>query len=819
MASGLVTAELRNQLHVLAGIGVVGDLPDSQLLGLVMGGHDLKSKAAFTALVQRHGPMVLGICRQVLGDTQDAEDAFQATFLVLARKAGSVRKADSLASWLHGVALRVSARTRVNTARRRCSERQAAAMRTTSAQNPDAIDQSWPELHEEIARLPGRYREPLVLCYLQGLTTEAAADRLRCPRGTILSRLSRARDRLRERLKRRGLAPMGVLAIQAPDTVFRRQVLSERLLSATLDCVAPTVAGSTAAAPAATTVISLAEGVLRTMYWAKVKTAFLWGLGTAALLAGVGTTLAFQDPRGKNQAPPQVQAIAATKVEQVDDPSSAIFVPLPAKAQLTRLLQQAADEAIALAKEHPQPASWTLTSIATVQAKVRDTAGAKATFAIAAREASGELGGNPNPHALWRVGHFQAESGLKDEAKESLRIATKKQPGVVGNFNKDSWTVSTYSEIIKDQANIGAPGDARETATRMLDFARKFYGSSNVGNARSVDAPKIASALAAAGDFDAAFSWSEGVQNRGNVLGEIALAASKSLARDEARRFVHEVAGRLVTLTMADETYFGLSDLAEARARIGEVEGAKASALAIGTGPSRVDYDMTDGQAYAMFRIAFVQREAGDHAGARETLREGFRTVNDHRNMRGRDGRFFQVAEAQIVLNDIDGAQKSVNAMSDPTQGQRPKVLAMIAFRQAEAGKGPAARATLRKALADAGLAVETLPAPDPVLANVPGVSQNIPANMRASLAEIQAMAGDVRGALKTLRSIDNPVSQQMTLRSVAEARAMAGDLAGALQLIKAESKSVDERRWALEAFGRGIDSRLSMKSLEARSE
>lgn len=811
MASGLVTAELRNQLHVLAGIGVVGDLPDSRLLGLVLGGHDVKSKAAFTALMQRHGPMVLGICRHVLGDTQDAEDAFQATFLVLARKAGSVRKADSLASWLHGVALRVSARTRVNTARRRSSERQAAAMRTTSAQNPDAIDQSWPELHEEIARLPGRYREPVVLCYLQGLTTEAAADRLRCPRGTILSRLSRARDRLRERLKRRGLAPMGVLAMQAPDTVFPRQVLSDRLLSATLDCVTQTVTGSTVAAPAATTIISLAEGVLRTMHWTKVKTVFLWGFGTAALLAGVGTVLAFQDARAKNQVSPLAQVdVTAKKVEQVHDPSSAIFVPLPAKAELTRLLQQAADEAIALAKEHPQPGSWTLTTIATAQAKAGDATGAKETFAAAAREANGDLGGRADARTLWRVGHFQADCGLNDAAKESLRSAAKKQPNVVGDFNKDNWTLSTYSELIKDQAKIGAREDASETAKRMLEFAEKHFKATNIGNARTVNAPTIAAALAAAGDFEGAFRWAEGVDSRGNVLGEIAEAASKSLPREEARRFVHEVAGRLVALTNADETYFAHSDLAEARARIGELEAAKASALSIGAGPTRVNYDMTDGQPYALSRIAAVQIASGDYAGARETLREGYRTINDHPAMRGRDGRYSQIAWGQVAIGDLDGAKKTVDAMS----GQRSDTLARIARAEAAAGKTAEARKTLAAALADAGLTVEKPPAPNPDLVKAPGVTVNMDASARIMLAQVQATAGDVPAALKTVRSIDDPNSQRTGLQRVVEARAVAGDLEGALRLVNAEANAPESRRWSLEGLGRGIDTRLSVKAL-----
>ena len=197
-----------NQLDVLFQFGVVGDLSDGQLVQRFLTARDGADQAAFTVLVERHGPMVLGVCRQVLRDAHDAQDAFQATFLVLARRAGSVRKADSRGQLAP---------------RRRPPDRRAGQGRSAAAAGPRAAEcgdegrrrtaddpeppESWPVLHEEIDRLPERYREPVVLCYLEGLSTDEAALRIGCPKGTILSRLSRARERLRERLARRGLAP------------------------------------------------------------------------------------------------------------------------------------------------------------------------------------------------------------------------------------------------------------------------------------------------------------------------------------------------------------------------------------------------------------------------------------------------------------------------------------------------------------------------------------------------------------------------------------------------------------------------------------
>jgi RNA polymerase sigma factor (sigma-70 family) len=194
------TASLRH-LCTLFRVGVVGDLTDGQLLERFVAGRDESAEAGFAALVERHGPMVLRVCRQILCDEHDAEDAFQATFLVLARRAGAVRKRESVASWLYGIAHRVARRSRADSARRLEHERRRAAMNTMESSDDTDRNPSvgWPELHEEVDRLPEKYREAIVLCYLEGLTTEAAARRLACAQGTIMSRLSRGRNRLRQR--------------------------------------------------------------------------------------------------------------------------------------------------------------------------------------------------------------------------------------------------------------------------------------------------------------------------------------------------------------------------------------------------------------------------------------------------------------------------------------------------------------------------------------------------------------------------------------------------------------------------------------------
>jgi RNA polymerase sigma factor (sigma-70 family) len=269
-----------NQLGVLFQFGVVGDLSDGQLVQRFLTARDGADQAAFTALVERHGPMVLAVCRQVLRDAHDAQDAFQATFLVLARRAGSVRKADSVASWLHGVALRIAVRAKVEAARRRAHERRSAAMKATWTADDPGPPESWSALHEEIDRLPGRYREPVVLCYLEGLSTDEAVLRIGCPKGTVLSRLSRARERLRERLARRGLAPCSTLlaadrtpiAPPAPPTPLRDATVAGSL------AFAGRRATEAALVSASATPAALAKGLLHAMAISKLTI-----LGTAAV--------------------------------------------------------------------------------------------------------------------------------------------------------------------------------------------------------------------------------------------------------------------------------------------------------------------------------------------------------------------------------------------------------------------------------------------------------------------------------------------------------------------------------------------------------
>jgi len=266
--------------------GVSAGLTDAQLLEGIASGRDEASGSAFSAVVARHGRMVLGVCRGALDDPHDAQDAFQATFLVLARRAGSIRRGSCLAGWLFGVARRVCARTRAAAARRRIHERQAAEQSARSGRADPGAD--FEALHEEIARLPERYRLPVILCYLEGLTYEAAAHRLGCPLGTLSVRLSRARDRLRSRLLRRGLtASAGLLIAGSTAKTASAGVpagLAAESARLAMRFIGHRAAGGGTVPP---NVVDLARGVLKAMQTTTMVKTLVLGLGMVAV-TGLG---------------------------------------------------------------------------------------------------------------------------------------------------------------------------------------------------------------------------------------------------------------------------------------------------------------------------------------------------------------------------------------------------------------------------------------------------------------------------------------------------------------------------------------------------
>jgi RNA polymerase sigma factor (sigma-70 family) len=288
MASGQpgVLRDIRRLLQVGTAVGMT----DAQLLGAFAGGCDESAELAFEAIVDRHGPMVLRVCRGVLRDEHAAEDAFQATFLVLARKARSLWIKDSLGSWLHGVAHRVASKARLDAVRRGRRERrvaEAAAREVNRDLSP--VDQE-AALSEEIARLPEIYRAPVVLCYLQAMSYETAAGLLGVTEAAVRGRLARARERLRSRLTDRGVDLCGAIVLARTATGPMRY-LRPALTRATVQSAMGFSPGSPANVTALSkSAASLSERVWRNMMLTKFSlAAIVLALGViagSAIVAG-----------------------------------------------------------------------------------------------------------------------------------------------------------------------------------------------------------------------------------------------------------------------------------------------------------------------------------------------------------------------------------------------------------------------------------------------------------------------------------------------------------------------------------------------------
>jgi RNA polymerase sigma factor (sigma-70 family) len=295
------------------------DLSDGQLLEHVV---NRREAAALAVLVRRHGPMVWAVCRRVLDDHHDAEDAFQATFLVLLRKAASIRT--NVANWLYGVAHQTARKARATRANRRRRERSATDMPEPAVTDPDPRRDLELLLDDELRRLPEKYRTILVLCDLEGVTGREAARQLGLPQGTAVSRLRRARALLARRLARHGLgvsaaALAGVLSEKAAATLIPDQVLGS-----TIQAVTRIAGGQAASTLVAARVTALAEGVMKTMMLDRLRTASLVLLAVVLGLFGAGR-LAY-GTAGSPDKDPKADAVAGPQEKPGQDPRAELHI-------------------------------------------------------------------------------------------------------------------------------------------------------------------------------------------------------------------------------------------------------------------------------------------------------------------------------------------------------------------------------------------------------------------------------------------------------------------------------------------------------------
>ena len=299
-------------LRRVAGDAGVPDVTDVDLITRYSRTHD---QSAFELILWRHGAMVLRVCRDVSGTEHDAEDAFQATFLALARKAASIRNRESLGAWLyriaHHAALRAR-RQRLRTSNRIDNRYEVDELPARSEASAEAIlDEHRALLQEEVLRLPSKYRLPVILCYLKGLTHAEAAHELGWPRGTVAGRLARARDFLRKRLVRRGV---GLSVIPSLFSV-RPTILPATLIQSTVRDCTHVLSGLPAMGASSSRVVDLTKGVLQEMFWNKMK--LVTAVLVAVALAGGGIGAWTSRPVGRAQDAQNESVPQAQKAEEL----------------------------------------------------------------------------------------------------------------------------------------------------------------------------------------------------------------------------------------------------------------------------------------------------------------------------------------------------------------------------------------------------------------------------------------------------------------------------------------------------------------------
>ena len=330
---------LARQLRRAAGLPDPDPPTDGQLLDRFRTGRD---EAAFAELVERHGPMVLGVCRRVLRHEADADDAFQAAFLVLLRRAAELAGRETVGNWLYGVAYRTALKARANAVRRRAKE--AAAVRAEPA-DPDGDTGL---LDEVLVGLPEKYREPLVLCELEGLCRRDAAARLGVPEGTLSSRMATGKRMLADRLRRRGLAAPATLLAAVP----------AGLAGATARAAAVAAGYAAGAVPAA--VAKLAAEVTRAMFLTKLRFGAIALVGVLLGTAAGVTTLAGPSagPDDKSAAKQLPEAKAPAKAPAPDAPGT-VGPPAPGepawKAEFREAYGLADGQALRLVRGDPFP--------------------------------------------------------------------------------------------------------------------------------------------------------------------------------------------------------------------------------------------------------------------------------------------------------------------------------------------------------------------------------------------------------------------------------------------------------------------------------
>jgi RNA polymerase sigma factor (sigma-70 family) len=722
---------------------------DNELLKRFLANRD---ENAFEALVWRHGPMVLALCRRILRDPRDAEDAFQASFLVLVRKAASIAQPELLGNWLYGVASRTARAARAAAEKRRVKEAEAVPHEQPVKEGP--WQELQPFLDRELSRLPAKYRIPIVLCHLEEKSRQEAARTLGLPEGTLSSRLARGRALLAQRLMRWCPSVAGEVLLAG----FGKQALAAPLVQATTRAGMSVLAGQPInPALVSAQVALLSQSVIRSMFMTKVKIAAAVLCVGSLLACAVG--LAASRSFGTEDKAPADKAPAAGASKSPDD---------PLMNQVVETTKKITDAEVKL---------HVLLRIASVQDKTGDTAGARKTRQEAMELAKGFADGKPRAEALLMVAQSQLAGKDRTDVFETLKQAEQAGASIEGESERPTWLVhlvavqaaaGDYEGGLRTLAQGGKfPGNllssfgyrlnteskeaARKAITKALATV-KFEGD-NAAVQRSIGMPGVCFVLVKTGDLDKAL--------------ETATKLDKGEAQD-----------------------YCLQAIVGAQAEGGDIAGAEKTAKKIQQDEVKVQ---------ALDSLVDAQVKAKDLTAARSTLKEIRKlgekleqAANEQQREFGRnrqprvpnpqlDQIQAQIAMTQLQLGDQSGAL--VTAANIESDLAKADTLMRIAAERRKAGKSTEARELLLTASQTAQKVI-----PSSRKGGWP------PRDHKATtlfwIAREQARAGDIKEAFRTANTIPTDQAMDEALAAIASAQAEAGDLKGALETV---ARSRDE--------------------------
>jgi RNA polymerase sigma factor (sigma-70 family) len=786
--------------------GTLGGLSDAELIERFLR-PEMAGEAAFEILLGRHGPMVFGVCRRILGDDHAADDAFQATFLVLVRQAGVIRHRESLGPWLHGVARRLALRARSKARLRRERELRAAIDPAKAAVASRADDSDLGlALHSEIDRLPDRYRAPIVLCYLEGRTIAEASRQLSWPVGTVAGRLARARERLRDRLVRRGLIVPAALAALTADPACAA-VVPTALARSTLSAAYQLAAGRVPSAVVSAAVANLFGQTLRTMTLARWTVGALLGV---LACGAVGMNLPAASDQPEHPQP-------SVRTERDANTGRAAGA-----RPLAQTLQEASLAASALTD--PQDAVDAQIALAWAQIKSGDQPGARSSL-DRAEHASIALEPEQRSTARVRIAQACGEAGDRQRGLDLLTLALEdanvRQP-------PRAWALKS---IAVAQSELGDGAAARATIVALdLVLPTLEQRLRGVWTSQLYDR---AEARMAVGDYDTAFGTCFAVNNpvgsdqralscalgqQASMLTRLASAAAdsnhESRAADDPRRTMtaEELPARLALVRRAvaavealPEAHEHRPSLAASLAMLGAFQEARDVVRRVDQReirqPGAVD------AVWALWRIAIEQAKRGMLDEARATVRAAA-VVEASPATQDKDRRQ-TFASGCIVAGDFDGALKAIEALGPK---ERAEIRSLVAKYKLRAGDRAGAEPLFRLALEDAER-FRKGPLPQPELQQSPPAVYTPPKDPQAQhraaafmlFAMIYARAGDWTLATTSLSTIPAECREKLVAAyMIAVIRAHSGDVAGALAWARTLS-SPSLRAWAIRGLASGI--------------